>query len=424
MYAKVFGILLAWCSVWGCGASARQAATEDDDVNSVNLEFKVPSGLKASAMEIHSLDNKPVLLSKSLEDASGKVQVKDTLANEDTFPMVALIQMKDGSLWTARLEKNGFFEPRKYEESAPQADIKAEYIRQHRMNVPSGEFSGITRVKDDVYALVHDKGTGGGIYLFNIPLDSTGVIGTIKAKEVPGNAGKEGGRDNEDIVYVPSSGTLFVSAESDQSVREYTLEGEPTGKILDVPEDIRAIQPNAGFEALAYDATRDFFWAATEKSLKDEALHNRIIRIQRFSGTKADDRYLYMMELPVATSDQVASAQAYVHGISAMTALEDGRLIILEREVLVPGGGVIEKALGSFTLSSLYVVDPLHDKSGILEKKLLTRLVTSALNLANYEGMCLGPELSGGRRALLLVADSQNGQGGLTGEYLQILAIK
>ena len=104
MSAKLLGILLAWLSVWSCGVSAGQSKADDDDVNEVNLEFKVPSKLKATALELHSLENKPVLLAKSLEGVSGKVQIKDTLANEDTYPMVAFIQMDDGSLWTARLE--------------------------------------------------------------------------------------------------------------------------------------------------------------------------------------------------------------------------------------------------------------------------------------------------------------------------------
>lgn len=420
----LLGFLTA-LGVLSCGASGKQAGGQDGGpVKSVNLEFKVPGKLKATAVELHSLENKPALLSRSLPAVSGKVELKDTLASEDTWPIVAFVQMDDGSLWSARVENDGPLELVKYEETPPEADIKAEYLRQHRMPIASGEYSGITHVKGDVYALVHDKSTGGGIHLFNIPIDSTGVIGTIQEKEVPGNSGKAGGRDNEDVVFVPSSGTLFVSAESDQSVWEYTVEGEPTGRTLEVPEDLKAIQPNSGFEALAYDSARDYFWAATEKSLRDEGLHSSIIRLQRFSGTTPDARYIYMLSRPAVSEEQASSAQAYVHGLSAMTALADGRLLTLEREVYVPGGSVIEKALGAFTLCTLYVVDPLSDKSGILEKKIVARIVTSALNLANYEGMCLGPALSGGRQSLLLVADSQNGQGGLTGEYLQIMAIK
>ena len=59
----------------------------------------------------------------------------------------------------------------------------------------------------------------------------------------------------------------------------------------------------------------------------------------------------------------------------------------------------------------------------MLEKTLLTRFNTSFMNLANYEGMCLGPVLPDGRQTLLLLADSQDGSQGLTGEYIQVLAL-
>ena len=433
MSTRLFCLLLPWLTLWSCGAAGRRAQAQTDTTSHVQLEFKLGSGLKATAVEIHSLDSGPALLSKTLDAPNGKVEVDEALTRSVTGPMVVFIQADDGSLWTARLEDGEYvgtesrrfsIEPVKYEENTPFSEMRAEYIRQHRMPVASGEYSGITRVQDDVYAVVHDKGSGGGIFLFNIPIDQSGIVGDIRAKEVPGNAGKEEGRDNEDIVYVPSSNTLFVSAEEDQSIREYTIEGEPTGVELAVPEDLKAIQSNAGFEALAYDSARGYFWAATESSLQEEGLHKNIIRLQRFSGTQPDQRYLYMMNQPIVPQDQASGASAYVYGLSAMTALEDGRLIMLEREVYVPGGSIIEKALGAFTLSTLYLVDPLNDNSGILRKETITRVITSALNLANYEGMCLGPKLSGGRQSILLVADSQNGQGGLTGEYLQILAVK
>lgn len=427
MKMKLTGALLVWLSVWGCGASGKQAGTQEqtDSVSFVQLEFKVPSKLKAVALELHPYENQPALLTKELDNLEGTVHIQDSLVRPHRGPIAVLLQMNDGSIWTARVEEGtGKFEPVRLAEEPEPSEIKYEYIRQHRMPVEPGEYSGICRVKDDVYALVHDKSKGGGIHYFNIPLDQAGVIGPINQKEAPGNASGVSGADNEDIVYVPSSNTLYVCSEADQAIREYTIEGTPTGISMTIPEDLKAIQSNAGFEALAYDPANNYFWAATEKSLKDEGLNKNIIRLQRFSGTNPDARYLYLMTPPMADESQASGAQAYVHGISAMTALEDGRLIVLEREVYVPGGSVIEKALGAFTLSTLYIVDPLHDKGGILEKKLLARILTSAINLANYEGMCLGPKLSGGRQSLLLVADSQNGQGGLTGEYLQILSIK
>ena len=71
----------------------------------------------------------------------------------------------------------------------------------------------------------------------------------------------------------------------------------------------------------------------------------------------------------------------------------------------------------------LYRVRPQADPAGILGKELLASFTTSALNLANYEGMCLGPVLPDGRRTLLVIADSQGGMNGLTGEYLKVLLL-
>lgn len=428
-------ILLAWLTVGSCGAAKRSQTQPSDTVSFVQLDLKVPANRKATALELHSYENRPVLLSKTLDGLTGQVEIQDSLTAPHTGPMAAFIQMDDGTLWTARLEEGKPLggESRRYAvepvllQETPQAsDLKAEIMRQHAMPIGSGEYSGITPVKEDVYATVHDKSAGGGIHFFKIPISTAGVVGNVQEKEAPGNAGKSSGRDNEDIVYVPSSGTLWVSSEADQQVREYTLDGEPTGRTLAIPEDLQGIQSNAGFEALAYDPANGFFWAATEKALQGEGLHERMLRLQRFNGEtlEPDARYLYLMGAPLIDAGRAASAQAYVFGLSAMTVLEDGRLITLEREVYVPGGSIIEKALGAFTLSTLYVVDPLKDGAGILQKQMLCRVVTSALNLANYEGMCLGPKLSGGRQLLLLVADSQNGSGGLTGEYLQLIAVK
>ena len=114
---------------------------------------------------------------------------------------------------------------------------------------------------------------------------------------------------------------------------------------------------------------------------------------------------------------------AYVHGVPALAALDDGRLLVLEREVFVPGGGFWDKLRNAFTEIRIYAVDPGRDSAGILRKSPLCSFRTGAPNLANFEGMCLGPVLPDGRRCLLLIADSQNGSGGLTGEYLKVILL-
>ena len=56
------------------------------------------------------------------------------------------------------------------------------------------------------------------------------------------------------------------------------------------------------------------------------------------------------------------------------------------------------------------------DSAQFLQKKEIAAFHTGMRlfgrkNFANYEGMCLGPKLSGGRQAVLLIADSQGRAG-------------
>ena len=293
--------------------------------------------------------------------------------------------------------------------------------------VGSGEYSGITYISGNQYAVVHDKLNGGGLTLFDIPLYPDGSVGRITKSVPAGTSGSTiSSRDNEGVAYV--NGKLFISAEADQSIREYTLQGKETGRALDVPSDLKSdkIQGNAGFEALTYNAKTECFWTVTEKPLlADEETFLGLLRLQCFGkNLKPAGRALYVMDNPNKSEDEVRLAYAYVHGVPALAALDDGRLIVLEREVYVPNGNVLIKALGARTWTKLYLVDPVNDKSGILRKSLLTSFITSSLNLANFEGMCLGPTLEDGSQVLILIADSQNGSGGLTKEYIKVLLIR
>ena len=187
---------------------------------------------------------------------------------------------------------------------------------------------------------------------------------------------------------------------------------------------------NGGFEALSYNAVTGYFWTTTELPLQKDGFLPRLHRLQSFNEELAPtERYLYRMDAPLQTN--VESGATYVHGISAMTALDDGRLIILEREVYVPprtgSESLLERltiATNSLTNTKLFLVDPAHDPAGILRKSLLTSFSTNGFNLANYEGMCLGPTLSDGSRCLVLIADSQGGMSGLTSEYLRIITFR
>ena len=290
--------------------------------------------------------------------------------------------------------------------------------------IAAGEYSGITHIGGDNYAVVDDNLPGSGILFFRIPIDETGTVGTVSMRPTEGAAtGKK--RDSEGIAFVPDKGCFYVSSEKHQEIREYDLRGMATGAGLQVPEDLssKSIASNRGFEALTYHAGTGLFWTTTESPLKRDTFFPRILRLQSFDrdGNPAG-RFLYQTGNP-SISDS-SGAQAYVFGVPALAALDDGRLIVLEREVYVPKGGMLTKLRDSFSRMDLYVVDPAGDPAGILRKAPLCSFRTGALDLANFEGMCLGPTLPDGRRCLVLIADSQNSSGGLIDEYVKVILLR
>ena len=345
----------------------------------------------------------------------------------------ALAQGAAGRLWSARLPAldlqpgiayrwNGTF----ITPEAPEPGITAKPLSHVALPaIEAGEYSGITWLADNRYVVVDDNRKGGGILFFTIPIDSYGYVGDVSMRPAAGTADAEGKkRDTEGVAYVPSFGTLYVTSEKNQEILEYDLGGHETGKSLRIPDDlsVKSISDNRGFEALSYNESTGLFWTTTESPLKKDTFLPGILRLQSFTtdGTPAE-RYLYQTDTPLQT---LANTVAYVFGVPTLAALDDGRLLVLEREVYVPKGSLWFKLQNAFTEMNLYLVDPVHDTAGILRKSLLCSFRTGALDLANFEGMCLGPTLPDGSRCLVLIADSQKGSGGLTQEYVKVILLR
>lgn len=301
--------------------------------------------------------------------------------------------------------------------------IRLVELPQTRLDIPAGQYSGISFVRGNQFVVVDDKVGGGGIFSFVVQLDSLGNLGTVVVSGLAANKTGETGLDNEDIAYVPARHSLFVASEATQTILEYNLSGKTTGAALAIPEAFGTdrIVPNRSFEALAYNDSTQLFWTTTEMPLQADSLY----RFQSFSAETLEpvEQMFYASEEPSVEQSAAQSARAYVFGIPAITALDDGRLLVVEREVYVPQGGWGAMLSDSFSTTSIYEVDPVRCKEPILEKKLLLSFSTSALNLADYEGMCLGPILPDGTRLLFLIADSQGGMNGLVGEYIKVIKL-
>lgn len=306
-----------------------------------------------------------------------------------------------------------------------------------RWNIGTANYSGIAPLGGGRYALVSDKEPADGFFIFRIEQDSlTGEVVDVEMEGFKGNPAPRVDskgicvRDCEGVAYVPESNTVFISGEGDQQILEYDMEGRPTGRGLNVPAifGIDNIVFNYGFESLSYQPATRRFWTTTESTLPIDGeaagpLHPgvaNLLRLQAFDESlQPCGSYAYRMDVG-KTAD---FGKIYVFGVSELTALPDGRLLVLEREADVSNG-----YLSSEVVCKLFSVNPAEawqidsstrlqmlDPNKFLVKTLLARFSTKLTpfkqTFANYEGMCLGRVLADGRQTLLLVSDSQGGFG-------------
>ena len=300
--------------------------------------------------------------------------------------------------------------------------------RQHhfRKTVPAGNYSGICWLGGNRYAVVDDKSPTAGFRPLTIQIDSlTGDILSVRADSFI--TSHQPNRDEEGICYVPHTNTVFVSSESDGQIIEYTLDGQLTGRRLNIPEVFADIYSNRGFEALTYNAVTRQFWTTTENSLKCDgqkpnirrAITNRL-RLQSF-GDNLQPLYQYWYVTDTLAAD--SSEGKCTLGVSGLAALDDGRIVVLERLVHKTSTGI-----GSHVRVRLYLVSPAdHQPGAELPKQLLADFRTAVnltrRNFANYEGLCAGPRLADGRQVLLLVADSQNQYKGLLRDWFRTIVL-
>lgn len=318
-------------------------------------------------------------------------------------------------------------------------------LNQHNMakwNIPAGNYSGITHIAGNRYAVVTDKPKQNGFYEFSIDFSESGDIISMKnlgfhfeSTSTNNNLNSandnrkaeiEKIRDSEGIVFSPLTNTVFISAESDQQVIEYDLNGSTTGRKLEIPECFgpSKITGNYGFESLGYSPSAHLFWTTTENALPSDinnvnATGNKpaILRLQSFTeDLKPYRQYAYKTDAPQAATSK---HKLYCFGVPEITALDDGSLLILEREFFVA-----PSYIGSFVENRIYHVNPvisasIQEEESIdnlpdfvyLSKSLVAKFNTNITNIANYEGMCLGPVLADGTQTLIVISDSQDNYG-------------
>lgn len=212
----------------------------------------------------------------------------------------------------------------------------------------------------------------------------------------------------------PDPGACLLLAEEDTpAIRAVSQEGGELLGVVPLPEVMKQRRPNRGPESLAVDPDDGSVWTANEEALAGDGPLARIgggtvVRIVRIplpaDPPGSTRQYAYAVEPPHAFVRVFAGEP--LAGVCALVALGSGRLLVLERAA---GPGVPPFKSRIFLVDTTGAADVAavdRDLAEQAELPLRKSLVWEDALGCNLEGLCLGPPLRDGRRAMVGVADN------------------
>lgn len=255
------------------------------------------------------------------------------------------------------------------------------------------EYSGVSRIPGtDRYWLVNDDdGTADEMKIeVGEGASSTGmVLRTVQF---------EGRKDLEGCAVDPlKKGVMWVSDEKDHSVRAFdTATGREVARAA-LPKIYQKCRKNQSLESLSISPDGLEMWVSNEEPIPGD---DGFVRITRLSRADADSPWKADAECIRYSPDPVAGAKfmgkhAY-SGVSDLVTLGKGRVLVLERECSV------KEEDGLMPSCRLRLYDCAADGTK-------TMLFERNTGFANYEGICLGPDIAPGVKTLLVISDGGNG---------------
>jgi hypothetical protein len=239
--------------------------------------------------------------------------------------------------------------------------------------------------------------------------------------------------DPESIRFEPSGAALWWSTEADRKlgvspfVRETGRDGTfkadlalpPMFKIGKDPE--RGPRNNLGFEGLSFTPQQDALWLGMESALIEDGpiATTTAGTVSRFSKFDKSGKLLGQYAYPVDPIQAVPKGKNADNGVSEILALDDNRLLVLERSGVEGADGIwtlyiriYEADVGDSTnVADIPALAGANyrpmTKRLVLDLSKLPELGSAALpKIDNIEGMSFGPDLPNGHRSLVLVSDN------------------
>lgn len=299
--------------------------------------------------------------------------------------------------------------------------IPGSAVDQHGKTFNVEGVSGVTWLDGNRYAAVLDNNDK--LITFTLEVEDDGRVRKLELG--PGLTLAQR-HDHEGIAFNWITGqSCFISDEASRTpppgdlplVREYRLSDGALLSTLSTPEVFAQRRINRGFESLSASPDMNCIWTANEEALAVDGPAStrklptmvRLLRFNRIGDTYAPGpQFAYPIE-PIHAPAGDRRGDGYrqsCSGLCDLVVLADGRLLALERSFAFNG-------LLSSLQTRIFEVDVTQANNVSSFASLKGQRFTPASkrllhkgDLANLEGLCLGPQLAGGGRLLVGVADN------------------
>ncbi|MCM8568178.1 esterase-like activity of phytase family protein [Gramella jeungdoensis] len=324
---------------------------------------------------------------------------------------------------------------RKIENQNIEVAFLDEYVLDKNLQFKDTEIGGISGIdfKNGYYFLVSDQASNPRIYKTKIEIQNNSfdtiyiedLLKIDKTKEF-----SEIVLDLEAIRLDSQSNEILVTSEG--SIDEKRDPGifrlNENGKILEsfsIPEYFQASgeqkpRHNGVFEGLTETFDKSGFWVATELPLERDGAKPKIyptrshIRLTKFDKHTGEPIKQYAYKLDGIS--KLPINYFAVNGVTEILEYAPDRFLVLERAFSAGYGSHgntvkifdvdASKATNTLNFENLKKADYQKvKKSLIFNFKSVEDQLTDEI-IDNIEGMCFGPELSNGKKSLILVADN------------------
>lgn len=260
--------------------------------------------------------------------------------------------------------------------------------------------------------------TGPGLHRFLAVMDNSdklveieagfGPTGTLTSAAVVRAFSLGQTADFEDLALSPDGARLWLCDEGGPGVRAVTYPGLEASGSLSIPEVFGTRRANFGFEALAVSRDGRDLWTANEEALAADGplstpSAGTVVRLLRLrdegAGHVAATQHAYACE--AMHGAVITGARS---GLVALVVLPSGRVLALERSFAFNLGGFFRSRLFEIDAGAATDVSGVPSLDGAMYVPVGKTFVWSG-SLNNLEGLCLGPALGAGGRALVGVVD-------------------